>query len=173
MSITIYDSGLYFGEYEENSLFHVEKSLIYKSLGKNIKTVEFILFHKNNNILFVEAKSSAPNPCKEGDFDEFINEIYKKFLHSIGLYFSVVVKRLNDNRNEMPVCFKEAEYSTVRIKLVLVINRHEIEWLAPIKDALSRKLRVQTKTWRLDLAVLNHELADEYGLLNINNPTVT
>jgi hypothetical protein len=72
---------------------------------------------------------------------------------------------LDDGEDEMPACFKMAGYSVLEMKLVLVINGHEIQWLPPIKDALQRELKRQTKIWRLELTVLNHELADEYGLL--------
>lgn len=165
MSITILESGLYFGEYDEDNLFYVEKSLLLKSLGENIKSVEFILMHKNITILFIEAKSSSPKPHNEEDFDSFINDISEKFSHSINLYFSTILKRLNDKDNEMPSCFKDADYRTAKIKLILIINGHKIDWLDPIKDALTIKLRMEIKTWCLNLTVMNHQLADEYGLL--------
>lgn len=165
MSVTILESGLHFGEFEETNLFQTEKSSIYKSLGESIKSVEFILMHKDNSIIFIEAKSGSPQPYNQVDFDKFIDEIYCKFSHSIDLFFSIILKRLNDIESEIPNCFKEAEYSTVKIKLILIINGHEILWLAPISDALTRKLKMQIKTWRLDLKVMNHKLADEYGLL--------
>jgi len=37
MSITILESGMKFGPYEETNVFHVEKSRLYKLLGKNVK----------------------------------------------------------------------------------------------------------------------------------------
>ena len=36
-----------FGEFNEEDLFHIEKSNIYKDIGSNIKTVEFILSEDN------------------------------------------------------------------------------------------------------------------------------
>lgn len=165
MSVTIAESGLFFGEYEETDVFHCEQSAIYKSLGENIKSVEFVLWRKNDSIYFIEAKSSSPRPNSHVDFDGFIDEIYSKFSHSIDLFFSIVINRLHDNTAEMPVRFKMMEYDAVKIKLVLVINGHKTEWLPPISDELKRRLRRQIRTWRLELAVLNHEQAEEYGLL--------
>jgi len=167
VSVTISESGLLFGEYEESELFHVEKSTIYKSLGDGICTVEFVLRRSLNEILFVEAKSSSPKPNNREDFDEFITGVCEKFAHSIDIFFSLVLRRLDDRKNEMPASFREVEYSTSRLKLVLVIKGHDIRWLSPINDAIKRKLQRQLKTWLLEIAVMNHDLADEYGLLKL------
>ena len=51
MKITIPESDMLFGEFNEEDLFHIEKSNIYKDIGSNIKTVEFILKQKNGNKL--------------------------------------------------------------------------------------------------------------------------
>lgn len=45
-----------FGKYDEANLFHIEDSKIYKDLGTGIETVEFILKHNENSIVFLEAK---------------------------------------------------------------------------------------------------------------------
>ena len=165
MSVTISESGLLFGEYDESSVFHIEESSVYKSMGTNFCTIEFILRHKDNKILLLEAKSSSPKPGNTEDFDGFIDEIYRKFSHSMDLYFSLVLKRLDDPYSDMPEYFKTADYSAAKIKLLFVINGHNIEWLPPISDALREKLKRQIKIWKLGVIVINHEQADEYGLL--------
>ncbi|WP_101908633.1 hypothetical protein [Marasmitruncus massiliensis] len=165
MKITIDESGLCFGEYEKSQLFHAEKSAAYISLGKGVATVEFVLYKKDDNIFMVEAKSSSPQPSNQADFDSFIDEIFIKVAHSIDLYFGLVLKRIHDSANDMPDCFKTADYSKANIKFVLVINGHRTEWLPPITDALTRKLKRQIKTWGLDVVAINHLQAREYGLL--------
>lgn len=165
MSITIIESGLQFGEYEENRLFHAEQSMIYRSLGKGISTVEFVLFNDPIEILMIEAKSSSPQPSNQENFDDFIEDIYRKFAHSVDTYFSLVLNRLQDKENEMPECFRTADYSISKIRLILVINGHRIAWLPPIRDAIRRKLDRQVKIWRLEIAVINHLQARELGLL--------
>jgi len=77
------------------------------------------------------------------------------------------LKRLEDPNGDMPEYFKSADYSTAKMKLILVINGHRIEWLAPICDALRVKLRRKIKTWRLGFIVMNHEQAGDYGLLKV------
>ena len=165
MSITICESGLKFGEYANDSVFHAECSSVYQSLGENVCTVEFILKKQADEFLLVEAKSGSPQPSNQEDFDKFIQRVYVKFAHAIDLFFSLVTKRLQDESNEMPVCFKEADFSVAKVKLVLVINGHKIGWLSPINEALKRKMKRQIKTWNLEVVVMNHELADEYNLL--------
>ena len=166
MSITIPESGMQFGPFDERYIFQIEKSQLYKSLGENIKAVEFVLCQQMNKICFIEAKSSAPQPHNNKDFDKFILELYDKFVHSIELFFSTILKRKKDIYGEMPSCFHEAEYARIAIKLILVINGHEIGWLSPISDALKRKLKRQIKTWDLTVTVLNHDLAYENQLIS-------
>ncbi|MEA5003852.1 MAG: hypothetical protein VB081_10170, partial [Christensenella sp.] len=132
MSVNIPESGLIFGEYEESHLFYVEKSSIYNKLGNGICTIEFVLYNKHDKVLMIEAKSSSPKPSNQEDFDSFIDEIYNKFAHSVELYFSLVLNRIDDNKGEMPDVFKSTDYSIVEIKLLLVINGHKQEWLSPI-----------------------------------------
>ena len=57
----IQESGMQFGEYAEEQIFHLEKSIQYtESLMSNgIKSCEFIL-RRGNKLYFVEAKSSCP-----------------------------------------------------------------------------------------------------------------
>ena len=52
----ISESEMNFGKYDEANLFHIEDSKIYKDIGTGIETVEFILKHNENSIVFLEAK---------------------------------------------------------------------------------------------------------------------
>ena len=170
MSVVINESGLTFGSYGKEALFHVEASEIRKSL--NLRTVEFVLRHKNDEILLIEAKSSSPRPGNQADFDEFICEISEKFIHTVDLYFSLVLKRVNDTAGDMPDFFKKADYAAVKITLLLIINGHKINWLPPIKDAIKLQIKRHIKTWRLDVAVMNNEQAGSYGLLYTNGAEI-
>lgn len=164
MSITIQESGMKFGPYEETNVFYVEKSSLYKSLGENVKSVEFILYKSDREIDFIEAKSSSPQPSNQEDFDVFMLEIYEKFAHTIDLFFAILLKRILDDSGEMPSCFYNAN-SQIDIKLILVINGHKIDWLSPINDAINQQLRRQIKTWNLQVVVMNEQLAHENQLI--------
>ena len=63
---TIHESGVDFGPYREEELFHIEQSKLYQDLGQGLKATEFVL-QADNNIIFVEAKTNAPNPENKDD----------------------------------------------------------------------------------------------------------
>jgi hypothetical protein len=53
-------------------------------------------------------------------------------------------------------------------RFILIINGHKEEWLAPVGDALKRKLKPYLKIWRIGengVAVLNQDGARMRGLV--------
>lgn len=157
MSITIEESGLIFGEYDEADVFHIEHTKLYKSCGGDVKSVEFALY-KDANILFIEAKKSSPRKI-----NKFISEICSEFIHSLEIYFAVILKRLHDKNHEMPANFYSLDHA--EITMILVINGHKREWLAPINYALQKALKRQIRVWNLSVIAINHEQAYSYGLI--------
>jgi hypothetical protein len=81
------------------------------------------------------------------------------------IFFALIVKRLEDIKGELSCSFQQIDYSRINITALLIINGHEIGWLQPVKDALTKKLKRIIKTWDVRIAVLNHDLAAEYGLI--------
>ena len=58
--ITINESGMTFGPFEESCVFKIESSQLYQNVQKNeVKTVEFVLKESGQQSI-VEAKSSSP-----------------------------------------------------------------------------------------------------------------
>ncbi|PRR85862.1 hypothetical protein [Clostridium luticellarii] len=122
---------------------------------------------KNENELdFIEAKSSSSRPTKENyiRFNEFIDEISDKFIHSFNLFYSAILKR-NKDYGELSSNFFELDNSRVKLKFILVIRGHEIEWLLPISDALKKKLSYQNTIWRSEVIVMNDSIANRYDLV--------
>ncbi|NRV99310.1 hypothetical protein DFH65_000001, partial [Clostridium beijerinckii] len=58
--IEISESGMIFGVYEDDRVFRIEISKLHDKIGNRIKVVEFILMRKQNELDFIEAKSSSP-----------------------------------------------------------------------------------------------------------------
>jgi hypothetical protein len=114
MNKTIRESGMCF---VADNAFHIEKSPQYTELGDSVKTVEFVRA-KGERLLFVEAKSSFPNPRnkrpnqakgnKTGEeiFREEIADICDKFTHSLNLYSAVDIGVTKDG---FPSEYKPAE----------------------------------------------------------------
>ena len=155
----ITESEMNFGKFDEENLFHIEDSKIYKDLGDGIKTVEFILKYSENSILFLEAKKSCPNAAnrresekKEQKFEEYYSSITEKFIASLQIYLAAIMEMYSDTSEV------GAELRTV------VKNAKDITWLAgPLAELKARLLQVR-KIWGVEVAVLNEELAREYKL---------
>ena len=165
--IPISESGMDFVPYPEDCVFHMEQSQLYASVRESgVKSVEF-MWKKNPMMLqFVEAKSSSPQPTAGNSlrFDDFIGEVADKFLHSLNLYCSAVLGR-HSAVCDLPEAFCGLDADCPAILFLLVINGHRIEWLPPIREALFRKLRSYRAIWGIEIAVLNHKLAAEKGLI--------
>ncbi len=163
--IRVEESGVRFGPFAPENFFHMEKSDAYRKLGPGFSTVEFLIVDSRRKFVFVEAKSSAPNPetGEASGFDEFIEEIAVKFQDSYQLFLASVSGRRPSRKIGENVRRFEAASSGIRF--VLVIPGHRLEWLPPLSDALKRRLRKTIRMWNIDVAVINGELAREYRLI--------
>lgn len=169
---TIVESDMVFGEYEEDNLFEIEKSNIYANVGSGIKTVEFILKHKENDIIFLEAKKSCPNAQnrhesdeKEEKFEEYYSSITDKFVDSLQIYLAALMNKYADT-SEIGINLMEKNLKNINFKFVLVIKSAEdLSWLAGPMAILKDRLMRYRKIWNIEVAVLNPELARNYNLL--------
>lgn len=163
--IRVKESGVSFAPFAPDNFFHMEKSDVYKKLGKGYSTVEFLWVDAMKNFIFVEAKSSSPRPDKTDhtDFDKYIDEISDKFQDSYQLFLaSVLGRRKSENMGKEVRGFKA---DSSNIKFVLVIPTHKFDWLVALNDALKKQLRKTISIWNIEIAVMNEELAREHGLL--------
>ncbi len=162
--IRVVESNMIF-EFEEKHIFQIENSNLHSSLGDGIKTVEFVVSVKPDEILFVEAKSSSPQPKAENKerFDEFIDEISDKFIHSFNMYLTSVLKR--NLVDKIPDKLLNIELETAKLKFILIIKGHKIEWLQPLKDAFDRIMIDYNKIWKSSVIIMNDEIAKEFKLI--------
>lgn len=168
----ITESEMDFGKFDEENLFHIEDSKIYKDLGSGIKTVEFILKWKKNEILFLEAKTTCPNSANKNEsmektqkFEEYYSEITEKFIDSLQVYLAAVMGRYQDLAEIGAELRSVDSMKEIRLKFILVVkNAKDITWLAgPLAELKARLLQVR-KIWGVEVAVLNEELAKENKL---------
>ncbi|WP_058953323.1 hypothetical protein [Clostridium tyrobutyricum] len=167
--VEIRESNMIFGDFEENKIFRIEKSKLHNKIGAGIKVVEFVLLRNVNELNFIETKSSSPRPTKQNviRFNEFIDEILDKFVHSFNLFYSAILKR-NKDYGEINSNFFELDNSRTKLKFILVIRGHEIEWLLPISDALKKKLSYHNTIWKSEVIVMNDKIANKYDLVKEN-----
>lgn len=97
---TTIESKMVFGPFEEADVFEIEKSNVNQMIGEHIRTVEFVISREENQILFIEAKSSSPQERTSKErYDEFITEIVEKFVQSFEIYHTLRYNRYHtDNR---------------------------------------------------------------------------
>lgn len=164
--IEIKESNMIFGPFDESHFFHLEQSELYKSIGENVKTVEFLYSRDFSAVSFIEAKSSSKKITEDTETlsNEFIDSVSEKFLHSFALYFSALFGR-HESSNDIPEKLRKIDISQVTIKFFLVIYGHKEDWLAPIREALINKLKPYRKIWDLKIFVLNEAGAQEYHLV--------
>lgn len=169
----VVESGMYFGDYPDENFFAIEGSVLHQSIGRGIKTVEFILLRREHNILFVEAKTSCPNAANKDEsetklerFEQYYGEIAEKFCDSLQMYLSVVLGK-NLSVEEIGEKLREdMEFSSCNITFVLVIeSAKDSAWLAGPKEELGARLIKIRKIWGAKVVVLNRAMAEEYGLV--------
>lgn len=172
MSQIIEESGMKFGGLEEERLFWVEHSDIYRRVGEGIKTVEFIYLSKEENVLFVEAKQSCPNIANKDDseekqkkFEEYYTDVTDKFIDSVNMFAATVLGRNGQSNSVGESIVQKNTYAENGIKFVLVIAGAEESWLGGPKAELELRLFRYRKIWKADVVVLNKEMAVELGLV--------
>lgn len=173
MSQMIEESGMRFGGLEEDRLFWIEHSVVYKQLGEGIKTVEFIYLSENDNVLFVEAKQSCPNignrddsEDKQKKYEKYYADVTDKFIDSINMFAAAVLGRNDCSKDVGEGILQKSTYSKNEIKFVLVITDAEEDWLGGPKTELELRLLRYRKIWKADVVVLNKEMAIELGLVD-------
>ena len=172
----IRESGMVFGPFEEEAVFHIEKSRLYRHVNRgegNVPTAEFLLLHgldassTASSLWIVEAKSSAPRPGNVEDFKKFIQEINAKLASSFSLTMAALLGR-HPSHNDLPRSFLKQAYASISIQLILVLREHKKEWLEPVSDALQKTFKSSASIWNFlpgDVVVLNDEMARKHRLI--------
>ena len=167
--ISIRESGMTFGPFQDSECFRVETSQLYAAIQGDVKIAEFVLLRSGTSPAFwiMEAKSSSPRPETQPNFDEFVTDIRDKWVNAFSLVFASCLERHPVTGTDFPTSFQRLDLSKIRVRFCLVINGHKDEWLPGIQDALNKALRPTAKTWALGampVCVINEEGAQKYGL---------
>lgn len=161
------ESEMTFGPFRDECIFRIEKSkLLQKCDG--VKTVEFVWRKKANDMRFVEAKKSSPlnTPGNETNYETFLTEISSKFVDSLNLYIAGLLER-RTGYDEIPVAFKEADYSKMNFKFVLILKGHErLEPLVGLKTDLEKRLKANRRIWNSEVFVFNEQMARNAHYIN-------
>lgn len=174
----ITESGMDFGPFEETDVCYIEQSNLYQQIKENVHMVEFIL-KKNDSLIFIEAKSSSPRQLKvsteiiRNDKTEeveyptpYILEICNKLTNALNLFLSANLKCIEDEDNQILSFVDFTNIENYKMKFYLIINGHEVGWLTAIQDILQKELLAQSKIWKIEVKVLNDDIARQYQLIS-------
>mgnify|MGYP003290131921 CR=1 FL=1 len=123
----------------------------------------------SENVAFIEAKASAPNPANGRDFPDFIDDIKQKFANSLQLFTDMKMKVHGDDAfQRLPINLQTDTSPTDTYKIYLIIHGHREDWLIGLLDALKDAMREVVRQWNLrdsNIKVYNEEIALENKLI--------
>lgn len=157
--ITFEESGMKFS-FEEDKVYRIEKSSLVADI--QLKATECVV-SISDNLVFIEAKTSAPRPQTREDFDIYIQDITDKFADSIKYLNAVMLRHQEEN---LPEQIANKSLKQVKYSFVLIIKKHELSWLPPVSDALKSSMRHVLRLWNVPdvcLKVMNERMALDAG----------
>lgn len=165
--LKIKESGMRF-ELPAAKTFAIERSRVYQKINPHgVSAVEFITLGPRNDILFVEAKTSAPNEDDLEGLTGFAESIGRKFVHSLEICYALLARALPGNPDEsIPDAIKDKLMDKPTIKLILIVNKLNPQHCAPLQDLLRKTLRAEKRIWHMNVIVLNKEMASKKHMIH-------
>lgn len=170
--ITIEESGLAFGPFEDDKCFPVEKSVLFAGVGEGVKMVEFMLVRPGKggvtSLWCVEAKRSAPRAEAPERFDAYFTEIREKMLNALLLFVAARLGRHGDGVDEIPAGLRTLALGSMAVKFVLIITTARADWLPALQDKLRSVMQPTMRVFKIDpagVAVLTEVMARKQGLI--------
>ena len=172
MNVYISESDMTFGPFDQDRLFHIDKSDVYRQIGENVKTVEYIYLNDRKTLQLVEVKTSMPNidtrsesQEKQEKYEKDYQDLTDKFVHSVNLLTAVLLGKHGQMQDVGETLASISSFRDIRFCFILVVRNSEDQWLAGPKAELDYRLKAFRKIWKADVIVLNEELAKKKGLL--------
>ncbi|MDP2607760.1 MULTISPECIES: hypothetical protein [unclassified Oceanobacter] len=164
----IEESGLRFGPFNPEQIFHIEKSSFVSSrLSTNgIKICEFVYLSELGDLMLVEAKSSVPDPGKsKSTYEDFFWNIFEKLDNSFQILLAGYVTRDMPLNAEISAPLLAVDWQEAAIRFYLVIPEVPDQYLPPMTDKLNRLFKRHHSIWRMEIKVINARIAQSIGLL--------
>ena len=139
------ESDMNFGKFDEDNLFQIEKSKLYKNLGTGIKTVEFILKYDQNSIIFLKQR--------------------KVVRMQQTVYTAALLDKYEETTEVGTRLLNTKSLRNIQLKFVLVVKEAEDTWLAGPMAELQARLLQFRKIWGIKVAVINEKIAKMYQLI--------
>jgi len=153
--------------FPDDDIFRIEKDKAAKD-SQGTKVCECVV-HVSENIVLIEAKSSAPRIENKEKFNVFISDICQKFSDSLQLFFEIKDKKKGEEAYmRLPENLRTAQVSTDKYGVYFIIHGHQLSWLSGIMDAFKLEMTDVVKKWKLrdsNIKVFNEMTALENGLI--------
>lgn len=163
--LKIHESGMWFHP-PETKTFLIEKSDTYRKVNNHgVSAVEFITMSPKQDVIFIEAKTSAPDKEDGEKMGKFIESIGKKFVHSLEICYALLTQVLPDAEPSFPGPLRAAMKQKPAIKLILIVNKLSLAHCVNLQDALRRQLRAEMRIWQMNVIVINKEIALKKNLI--------
>lgn len=171
MSRIINESDMLFCVPEQDRFFYIEASDLYKKIGKGIHTTEYVYLKGNNQLQFLEAKTTCPNVHNKDEssekrrkYESYYSELTKKYTDSLMILSAVMLGKWDNSEVGIEI-LKNSQLRDVNLRFLLVIKNAEEAWLSGVRAELNERLFEIRKIWKVDIQVLNEELAVRKGLV--------
>lgn len=158
------ESGMRF-QFNEKYYYSIEEDSFYNKITSKhqAKICDFITI-KNNELLLIEAKSSAPKNKEE--LTVYSNEIYKKFYDSLIIYIGVINDRKNTLSTTIGREMKDYKHIKKGIKLILIINNIPKNAIIEIKNVFEKVFRKLKYLFSIEsIIVINDQQAKSKGFI--------
>lgn len=154
--------------FADDDVFRIENDELVKERSGH-KACECVVLI-SPRIVFIEAKPSSPNREKSEDrFNEFIDDIKKKFSDSLSLFTQMRDGEFGEEaRMRIPLNLRTANVPSNDYLIYLIIHGHRIEWLLGLQDALREALREVINEWNMkdsNVKAINEDVAKELHLI--------
>lgn len=153
--------------FSDDDMFRIEEDELVKGT-EGIKACECVVL-VSENVAFIEAKASAPNPGNSIPFSEFISDIKQKFAQSLQLFTEMKTKVHGEAAFlRLPINLQTETTTSDTYRIYLIVHGHRADWLIGLLDALKDAMREVVKQWNLrdsNIKVFNEEIALENKLI--------
>ncbi len=162
--ITKNESGMNF-LFEEAHYYSIEEDQFYSRITSKFgaKVCDFITI-REDSLLFIEAKSSAP--INREDLKQYTQDIHQKYVDSLLMYIATIHNRKNTISNILTSEMKKTGNLKKDIKLVLIINGFPKKNLQDLKNVFMKLLKKLNYIFSISgFVLMNDEQARSRGLI--------
>ena len=146
--------------------FYIEDSSFFDKT-QNLKTVEFVTIEEvgeKTGIYFIEARKSIPR-----DRDEYYEEMYAKFYHSLNLLLSNLLEIGRFAKHDVLEDDFKNQFRDKKIAFILIIpeipEKHTLKVAGELRREFKRVNPILNSIWDIEILVFNEAMSRSYQFI--------